>query len=401
MAQEIWYDWKPTYCSKCMQIGHNCNQKQSNTGGGEMKPEQQQMKIIPKQRTEWRPINKEAGVQNQHQQVVGKDIEKQQVNNDKEAGNRDDWQQVKSKSAAKGQRTQGFGQCIQVLNGFNSLVETRQEQEARGTAECSTRRIWVIWNPNVLQYTVLEKHDQIIHGSVKILNNNKEFYFSAVYGLHNIHDRKSLWGVIRNITGQCIRPWLLMRDFNSILGAEDRMHGSEVQDNETRDFKEAIEDCSFAELPTLGRTYTWTNGHVFSRIDRAIVNDSWMINMPHHQVQIMNSMFSDHSPLGIEIEVRRDNKKRPFKFYNCMADHPEFGKIVENNWTMRNGSMEAIWRNLKSMKAALKQLNNMEFKNVKEKITTIRKELSDIQDRMRMLIPQVLCLKKKRNYYCN
>ncbi|XP_070020234.1 uncharacterized protein [Nicotiana sylvestris] len=108
-------------------------------------------------------------------------------------------------------------------------------------------------------------------------------------------------------------PWLLMGDFNSILGVDDRMHGSEVQDNETKDFKEVIEDCSLAELPTVGKTYTWTNGHVYSRIDRAIVNDIWMINMPPRQVQILNPLFSDHSPLGIKVE------------------------IVESNWTMKNG----------------------------------------------------------------
>ncbi|XP_019239018.1 PREDICTED: uncharacterized protein LOC109219060 [Nicotiana attenuata] len=178
-----------------------------------------------------------------------------------------------------------------------------------------------------------------------------------------------------------------MGDFNSILGVEDRMHGNDVHENETRDFKETIEDCNLAELPTVGREYTWTNGHVFSRIDRAIVNDSWMINMPPQQVQIMNSMFSDHSPLGLELEVRRDNRKRPFKFYNCMADHPEFVKIVENSWTRKNERMEDVWRNLKSVKAALKLLNNEEFKNVKEKIKNTRKELNEIQDNMKNADP--------------
>nr|XP_009800683.1 PREDICTED: uncharacterized protein LOC104246568 [Nicotiana sylvestris]XP_016467830.1 PREDICTED: uncharacterized protein LOC107790416 [Nicotiana tabacum] len=42
MAQEIWYDWKPTYCPRCMQIGHNCQQKQINTVGVEKKTGQQQ-----------------------------------------------------------------------------------------------------------------------------------------------------------------------------------------------------------------------------------------------------------------------------------------------------------------------------------------------------------------------
>lgn len=67
------------------------------------------------------------------------------------------------------------------------------------------------------------------------------------------------------------------------------------------------------ELPTIGRSYTWMDTHVYSRIDRAI----------------MNSLFSDHSPLGIEVEGTFYKKKRIFKFYNCMAEHPEFGRLVE------------------------------------------------------------------------
>ncbi|XP_070012925.1 uncharacterized protein [Nicotiana sylvestris] len=154
-------------------------------------------------------------------------------------------------------------------------------------------------------------------------------------------------------------PWFLMGDFNSILGVDDKMHGSEVQDNETRVFKEVIEDCSLAELPRVEKTYTWTNGHMYRKIDRAIVNDSWMINVPPRQVQILNPLFSDHSPLGIKVE----------------------------QLAMKNRGMEVVWKNLKSIRAALKQLNNMEFKNVKGKITTIRKELDDIQGRMKIANP--------------
>nr|XP_009597573.1 uncharacterized protein LOC104093526 [Nicotiana tomentosiformis] len=243
--------------------------------------------------------------------------------------------------------------------------------------------IWVIWNPNVLSYTVIERSAQIIHGTVKLLHSNKEFQFSAVYGLHNVQDRKSLWDMLRDMEGQIMGPWLIMGDFNTILGAEDRVHGREVQDHETKDFRALMEDCSLTELPTVGKSYTWTNSHVYSRIDRAIVNDNWKINMPPLQVHIMNSLFSDHSPLGIEVEGSCDKKKRHFKFYNCMEDHPDFGKIVEDNWGLHEGSMAAIWQNLKNVRSALKQLNTKEFMNIAEKIRTIREKMKDIQGRMR------------------
>ncbi|XP_070050818.1 uncharacterized protein [Nicotiana tomentosiformis] len=208
---------------------------------------------------------------------------------------------------------------------------------------------------------------------------NKEFQFLAVYGLHNVQDRKSLWDMLRDMEGKIMGPWLIMGDFNAILGAEDRVLGREVQNHEIKNFRALMEDCSLTELPIVGKSYTWTNGHVYCRIDRAIVNDNWMINMPPLQVHIMNSLFSDLSLLGIEVEGSCDKTKRPFKFYNCMADHPDFGKIVEDNWGLHEGSMEAIWKNLKNVRSALKQLNTKEFMNVAEKIRTIREKLKDIQ----------------------
>lgn len=71
-----------------------------------------------------------------------------------------------------------------------------------------------------------------------------------------------------------------MGDFNAILSQEDKPIGGLVQVAETRDFKELMLDCNMTELIIGGRNYTWTNGHIYSRIDKAIVNAEWVIKMP-------------------------------------------------------------------------------------------------------------------------
>ncbi|KAH0657699.1 hypothetical protein KY290_027261 [Solanum tuberosum] len=123
-----------------------------------------------------------------------------------------------------------------------------------------------------------------------------------------------------------------MGDFNSILTAEDKPIGSQVQSSKTRDFQECINDCNLTELVTVGRKFTWTNGHVFSRIDRALVNAEWVLHMPIVQVLVMDPLFSDHSPLSINVEEHKDAKKRPFKFFNCLALHPEFKNKITASW---------------------------------------------------------------------
>lgn len=94
-----------------------------------------------------------------------------------------------------------------------------------------------------------------------------------------------------------VSPLLIMGDFNYILTTEDMIHGSEVQDNETKDFRAFMEDCRINERLTVGRAYTWTNNHVYNRIDRAIMNASWMTSMLSLQVHVLDFYFLDHSPV--------------------------------------------------------------------------------------------------------
>lgn len=44
--------------------------------------------------------------------------------------------------------------------------------------------------------------------------------------------------------------------------------------------------------------------------------------------------------------------------------------------------MEKVWKKLKIVKQELKRLNSTHFAGVKERITTIRKKLDDIQEQM-------------------
>ncbi|KAK6780222.1 hypothetical protein RDI58_022406 [Solanum bulbocastanum] len=101
-----------------------------------------------------------------------------------------------------------------------------------------------------------------------------------------------------------------------------------------------------------GREYTWTNGHVYSRIDKAIANAAWMDIMPT-QVMAREPLFSYHSPLGLIVEDQRDNQKRPFRFYNCLVQHQNFKKGVQAGWQITGGGLKGIWKNLKEVRSEM------------------------------------------------
>ncbi|KAK6794177.1 hypothetical protein RDI58_007630 [Solanum bulbocastanum] len=90
-------------------------------------------------------------------------------------------------------------------------------------------RIWVVWNPSIINFTTIETSAQHIHGQVDLHVSKVKFQFTAVYGLHSIAARASLWTTIQQLGTQITESWLIMGDFNSILTAEDIPIGSQVQ----------------------------------------------------------------------------------------------------------------------------------------------------------------------------
>ncbi|XP_070053975.1 uncharacterized protein [Nicotiana tomentosiformis] len=211
---------------------------------------------------------------------------------------------------------------------------------------------------------------QIIHTSVYVRRLDMRFTFTVVYGLHSLEDRKSLWGELTRLHSIQQGPWLIMGDYNAIRSGEDRPIGNPVQELEVRDFNEFIESTRLTEMKTSGRSFTWTNGHTYSKIDRALINAKWMLAMPHLEVWIMDPHCSDHSPLSIALEEDEDCSLKPFKFLNHLAEHDEFIKIVSEAWErpQEQNNMRNIWQKLKRVKQAMKVLNNNEYNIVGDRI---------------------------------
>lgn len=98
-------------------------------------------------------------------------------------------------------------------------------------------------------------------------------------------------------------PWLLVGDFNSILSLEDKHDGAAVSTCETTDFRSCCSDHGLANLNYTGYQFTWSNGSVWSKLDRVLANSSWSSSHSQVHVHFGNpGAFSDHSPAIIRLE---------------------------------------------------------------------------------------------------
>ncbi|XP_021729884.1 uncharacterized protein LOC110696859 [Chenopodium quinoa] len=229
-------------------------------------------------------------------------------------------------------------------------------------------RIWLGWNVDKVIVNVLKIHEQFIHCTVSSKDLSTQIYLTIVYGLHSIHDRLSLWEGLRSIFIQH-SPWLCVGDYNSVLHASDRLHGVDVTNYETRDFQTLVNDLDLTELKSKG---------TLSRLDRAFGNQAWLASHGHVETVYVLPSLSDHSPVLLDICSSPVGKGRPFRFLNCIADHPDFLDAVSQAW----GSGSSVWQKLNSVKSSIKSVTIKQFGNIEGKIDQANVELSRIQTLM-------------------
>lgn len=123
--------------------------------------------------------------------------------------------------------------------------------------------------------------EQCIHGELDIPRVGWRFNITVTHGLHTIEDRRSLWKELRSIHAYQQGPWMVMGDFNTIRTMDDTQGGNSVQAMEVKDVNEVIAATSMKELRTVGRWFTWTNEHKFSKIYWALGNTTWMMFTPN------------------------------------------------------------------------------------------------------------------------
>ena len=99
------------------------------------------------------------------------------------------------------------------------------------------------------------------------------------------------------------------------------------------DFIAVIDACGLVDIGFSGQKFTWSNkrginNKIWKRLDRAMVNDSWLESMPQTTITHLSSTASNHCPLLMEMTSKDSNHIKYFKFLNCWVDTPLLLEIV-------------------------------------------------------------------------
>lgn len=182
-------------------------------------------------------------------------------------------------------------------------------------------------------------------------------------------------------------PWLFFGDFNSILGAHEKIGGRIPLQIACNEFLQWTSLRSLIHLDTSGAKYTWVNkreggAFIAQRLDRAISNEKWI---DHWAITCCNTLVgtcSDHFPLLLTIHKHPPINIIPrFKFFKSWTPFDSCEILVSTHWSVnvQGSPMHVLHYKLKTLKPKLKIWNRAMVGDLHQQVHRARQHLSDAQ----------------------
>lgn len=134
-------------------------------------------------------------------------------------------------------------------------------------------------------------------------------------------------------------PYIVRGDFNVTLHEDEKLGGLKFEQQEVIDFAFFINNYSLSKVKFLGSSFTWWNGRIerdciFKRLDRILVNHSFLDIFPSSEVQHLARDKFYHAPLLLSCNTDEEVVIKPFRFLNFWTKNNKFKDIVRQNWAV-------------------------------------------------------------------
>ncbi|KAL0455497.1 UNVERIFIED_CONTAM: hypothetical protein Slati_0888900 [Sesamum latifolium] len=218
-------------------------------------------------------------------------------------------------------------------------------------------RIWLAWDATEIVVDILSVHVQCIHCRVHSLRSRVDSLVTIVYGLNDVISRRELWTHLVSVmedVGE--NPWIVLGDFNAVLDHSEVCGHSGDINASMGDFRALLIDTGLVPLPSQGAFFTWYNcsdgpRSLWKKLDRMLVNDSWLTRWLNTSCLCATPRTSNHSPLILRGYESR-NSRCLFRFDNYLAKSSGFIDIVRGVWEhpIYGTPMYSVTRKLKALK---------------------------------------------------
>ncbi|KAG5548914.1 hypothetical protein RHGRI_014320 [Rhododendron griersonianum] len=248
-------------------------------------------------------------------------------------------------------------------------------------------RLLICWNPLVFHVQVLCQSSQYVHCKVLTCDGQHSFDATFIYGATSYLERQQLWADLQHLC--VITPWVVLGDFNAIKSPTEKVGGDRAWTSWMEEFNSCLQSTELVDLRFSGCYYTWSNkqlgdAHISTKIDRVLVNERWIKDFCWSNAHFLNPGVSDHSPAVVYLTASTPPRKRPFRFFNFLAEHPKFIETVQQVWrkVIFGNPMYCVCEKLKHLQGDLKKLNTDEYSDLSARVASLRLQLAAIQSEL-------------------
>ncbi|GFZ12807.1 hypothetical protein Acr_23g0011920 [Actinidia rufa] len=166
------------------------------------------------------------------------------------------------------------------------------------------------------------------------------------------------------------------------LSGDEKLNGNPVTSYEVRDFQNCCYELGITDLRFSGVLHTWSNNSIWSKLDRAMVNEKWgQEGISAFSNFGLPGKYSDHSPCVVSLFGNNDHGASSFKFFNMWAHHADFLELVGISWSMRveGSAMFRLCKKLKALKGPLRTLNKLHYSHISARAQAAEDDLLEAQ----------------------
>ncbi|KAJ8427137.1 hypothetical protein Cgig2_021393 [Carnegiea gigantea] len=198
--------------------------------------------------------------------------------------------------------------------------------------------IWVLWNTDKVNLTLVSAHQQFIIIKVK-MKGTRPWLFAAIYVSPTQQLRKELWAIVIQFAHSTESARMLVSDYNKTRSLDERDHGGHDMNKRCILFANWIENNGLIDLGFLGPRFTWVRGNTYdtsksAKLDRALCNMSWRSRFPEGSVRHLIWCYSDHCSILISTNgfaPLSKNAKR-FRFEVAWTSHTQCKEFPKSHW---------------------------------------------------------------------